>query len=222
MQPGDRYYSEAEALKLHAVSRGTLREAIRFLQIQGVVDIKPGPGGGTFVGKPNWEQLASTLALVLQFSGASIESLIQARTAIEPGIARLAAKCASEEDLAVMREALDEMDKRLDNYPAYYRAYGRFWNRVAIATQNPLLEMLSPALRKLTRSGGIVPDEVGRASALERARGVFAAIADHDEDAAYQAMAELEQNYIKSMRTNYPRQISKVVAFSETDPDLDL
>src|SRR3546814_17574955 len=48
MKPGDRYRSEAEALALHGVSRGALREALRFLQIQGVITIKSGPGGGTY------------------------------------------------------------------------------------------------------------------------------------------------------------------------------
>ena len=91
MQPGDRYLSEADALQHHRVARGTYREALRFLEIQGVVNIRAGPGGGPEIRRPGWPQLASTVALLLQFADAPMREVLEARTAIEPGVARMAA-----------------------------------------------------------------------------------------------------------------------------------
>ncbi|WP_158258082.1 FadR/GntR family transcriptional regulator [Sphingopyxis lindanitolerans] len=221
MKPGDRYRSEAEALALHGVSRGALREALRFLQIQGVIKIKSGPGGGTYVGKPNWEELASTLALVLQFSGATIESLMIARSALEPGLVALAARHATADDCDLMARAIEDMGVAIGDYPAYYRAYSRFWNAVADATRNPLLEMLAPALRRLTRSGGMVPDEPYRVRALKHARSVFDAIRDRDAEGARRAMAELVEGYLHDMRALFSNEIVRTVSFADFDPELD-
>jgi DNA-binding FadR family transcriptional regulator len=52
MRPGDKYFSEAEALQRHRVARATPREALRFLEIQGVITMRAGPGGGSVVGQP--------------------------------------------------------------------------------------------------------------------------------------------------------------------------
>ena len=49
LKPGDRYLSEADALKEHGVSRATYREAMRFLEFQGALGVKVGAGGGTVV-----------------------------------------------------------------------------------------------------------------------------------------------------------------------------
>jgi GntR family transcriptional repressor for pyruvate dehydrogenase complex len=95
MQPGDRYLSEADALQHHRVARGTYREALRFLEIQGVVNIRAGPGGGPEIRRPGWPQLASTIALLLQFADAPMREVLEARTAIEPGVARMAAMYAT-------------------------------------------------------------------------------------------------------------------------------
>lgn len=221
MKPGDRYRSEAEALALHGVSRGALREALRFLQIQGVIKIKSGPGGGTYVGKPNWEELASTLALVLQFSGATIDSLMIARSAMEPGMIALAARNATADDCDKMEQAIADMTEAVGDYPRYYRAYSRFWNAVACATHNPLIEMLGPALRRLTRSGGMVPDETYRARALQRARKVFAAIRARDAEEARRAMGGLVEGYLTDMRDLFPREVARTVSFADFDPELD-
>ena len=106
MQPGDRYLSEADALQHHRVARGTYREGLRFLEIQGVVNIRAGPGGGPEIRRPGWPQLASTIALLLQFADAPMREVLEARTAIEPGVARMAALYATAQDIEVMADDL--------------------------------------------------------------------------------------------------------------------
>ena len=220
MQAGDRYYSEAEALAQHGVARGTLREALRYLQIQGVIDIKPGPRGGHFVAQPDWQHLASTLALLLQFAGATTEMLIEARGAFEPGMAAIAAAKATKKDIAKLDAALADMDAYVGDYEPYYRAYMAFWNALAEATQNPVFVYLSPAMRRITQAAGVVPSEVRRAAATARVRKVRDAVAAKDVKLAYQRMVDVEESYSSTFKTEYPAQSKRVVSWATIAADL--
>src|ERR1700761_327644 len=66
LAPGTLLLPEREMLQRYGVARGTLREALRFLEIQGVLTIKPGPSGGPTVNTPDPRSLASAIALLLQ------------------------------------------------------------------------------------------------------------------------------------------------------------
>src|SRR5262249_45852383 len=88
-------------------ARGSLREALRYLELQGVLRIKSGPGGGPVIETPNGRHFASTLALMLQFVGARFRALIETRWVVEPGIAALAAERATPADLDALRKCLE-------------------------------------------------------------------------------------------------------------------
>ena len=158
MQPGDRYLSEADALQHHRVARGTYREALRFLEIQGVVNIRAGPGGGPEIRRPGWPQLASTIALLLQFADAPMREVLEARTAIEPGVARMAAMYATAQDIEAMADDLDEIEAQIGNFKKFSPAYLQFWNHLAESTHNAFLMFVSPALRAIVNSAGFVPE----------------------------------------------------------------
>jgi GntR family transcriptional repressor for pyruvate dehydrogenase complex len=219
MKPGDRYLSEAEALKKHGVARATLREALRFLEIQGVLAVRAGPGGGPEVGKPSWPHLASTMALLLQFEGARFQSVLEARSVLEPGMAELAAANATEQDIAAMGESLDEIARHLGVYRKFHSAYVKFWGQMARSTQNPVIALLSPALRAIVESGGFVPNELYRAEVLERLRKIYAAVAERDTQGARAAMTDLEAEFMRRLSAGYPRQMERVIAWSDLDPD---
>lgn len=91
LQPGDRLPLESEMLVQYRVSRSSLREALRLLEVQGLIAIRPGPGAGTVVGRVLPGNLARTLTLHLHMLGASYDELLEAWVASEPLMARLAA-----------------------------------------------------------------------------------------------------------------------------------
>ena len=221
MQPGDRYLSEAEALQRHRVARGTYREALRFLEIQGVVNIRAGPGGGPEILRPGSAQLASTIALLLQFSDAPLREVLEARTAIEPGVAGMAAAQATAADIEAMAADLDEIEAEIGNYKKFSVAYLRYWNHLAESTHNAFLTFLSPALRAIVNSAGFVPNEPYRLATLGRLRVIHAAIENHDVEGATTAMTGLEIEFFDRLSTGYPRQVDRVVAWSDLDLDLD-
>ena len=215
---GTKLASESESLAEHRVSRGTLREALRFLQIHGAIELRPGPNGGQFVGDPRWQDLASTIALLLQFANATIETVIEARLHIEPGMASLAARNATEADIACMSSLLDEMERRAEDYEAFYDLYLQFWDALASSSRNPLFGFLSPALRRITWTAGIRPNQEQREGALRQLRVIHAAIAGHNESRAHQEMQRLEEGYLETMRAEYGREIHRVVSWADSAP----
>jgi DNA-binding FadR family transcriptional regulator len=92
LQPGDRLPLESEMLVQYRVSRSSLREALRLLEVQGLITIRPGPGGGTVVGNVLSGNLARTLTLYLHMQGTSYDEILGAWILAEPILARLAAQ----------------------------------------------------------------------------------------------------------------------------------
>src|SRR5579863_4724994 len=69
LEAGDKLPPERVMLEEYQVGRGTLRESLRFLELQGIISLKPGPGGGPVVERPEATSLATSLML-LQFADA--------------------------------------------------------------------------------------------------------------------------------------------------------
>jgi GntR family transcriptional regulator, transcriptional repressor for pyruvate dehydrogenase complex len=215
---GTRLASEEEAVAEYQVSRATLREALRYLQLHGAIEVRTGPSGGQFVADPGWRHSASTIALLLQFANATVETVMEARLCIDPGMAAVAARNASQADVERMGELLSEMRRRLADYDAFYDSYLRMWDVLATSSDNPLLGLLSPALRRITWTAGIRPNRTMRRGALIQLQSIHDAIAAHDEGAAYREMERLETGYLTLMRARYPDEIRKMVSWADSLP----
>lgn len=149
MQPGDRLPLEAEMLVQYRVSRSSLREALRLLEVQGLIAIRPGPGAGTVVGRVLPGNLARTLTLHLHMLGSTYDQLLEAWEETEPVLARLAAR---NPDRARVKEALTPF---LDESHEWAIKEGlRFHDIVANLAGNPVLAL---ALQSI---GYIVTEQV--------------------------------------------------------------
>lgn len=221
MKPGDRYLSEAEGIRVHGVSRGTYREALRFLEHQGVIVLRSGPAGGVEISRPDSRHLASTIALLMQFADAPLRSILEARTVIDPGTAELAARNATSAEIERLAGELVVMEANLGRYPTWNRAYDAFWHGLAAAAHNPLLAGLGPALRTIVNSGGFVPDERYRAGTVTRLRRLHAAVAAHDPAAARAEMLAIDRAFDERLAQGYPQQYDRVVCWPEIITALD-
>ena len=100
---GDRLPTETDMLAQYGVSRESLREALRLLEVQGLITLKRGPGGGPLVGSVDPVYLARTTTLYFHMCGATYDELVDTGQLTEP---LLAAKAARNPDRHAVRTAM--------------------------------------------------------------------------------------------------------------------
>ncbi len=133
-RPGDTLPSEASLITRFGVGRGSLREALRILEVEGIITMKTGPGGGAVVATHDPGGLARMMSLHLQVRRVTYLELLHARRTLEPMMARLAAEGTTGEMAAQLRENLaqtrtigdDDYDGLADVWADFHELIGRF------------------------------------------------------------------------------------------------
>lgn len=108
LHPGDRLPGEAEMITRFGMSKGTIREAMRILQAQGLITTKTGPGGGSFVGEVSRERAGALLANYFYFRDVSIDDIYQVRIALEPELAAKLAGKLTDGQLAELEAIMED------------------------------------------------------------------------------------------------------------------
>jgi len=187
LQPGDQLPSERELSEELQVSRGTVREAVQFLEAVGLVEIRH--GSGTFVrlaadpAKLRGEWREWTIR-----HSKRIRDLLEIRRGLEPFAAELAAQRADPEDLAAMEDALSQMEPATSgpNVTGLVQADAAFHHALCAASQNPALAEFADALgEQLMRERGAtwdLPDRPKRS--LVEHRAIYDAVRAGDPKAA--------------------------------------
>jgi DNA-binding FadR family transcriptional regulator len=104
---GEVLGSEAELLARLGVSRAVLREAVRLLEHHFVATMRRGPGGGLVVTAPDTSAAARATALTLEYQGATIQNLLEARSALELKCVELATSRIDEAGIELLRHTLE-------------------------------------------------------------------------------------------------------------------
>lgn len=140
LEPGSNFGTEADLLKMFDVSRPTLRESLRILESQGVLELRPGPKGGILVKRPGADILAHGLSVYLRMHAVPFSAVLAVREAIEPALAAEAAANGSEEDFAEMQASVERMRKTTDS-SAFAAENRLFHSLIARASGNKVLEI---------------------------------------------------------------------------------
>jgi DNA-binding FadR family transcriptional regulator len=190
LQPGAPLLPERVMLPRYGVARGTLRESLRILETYGLITIKTGPGGGPVVADAGSRPLASVIALVLQMSRTSFHSIVDARLQLEPLIAKEAAERRTEEDLAALRDSIDEMRSELDDGGEFLESNHVFHSAVARAAKNPVLFNMVNSLNWIQDGTAVGIDYPAktRNAILSAHRRIYLAIEAGDPEMAEAAM----------------------------------
>jgi GntR family transcriptional repressor for pyruvate dehydrogenase complex len=208
--PGTMLPREKEMIAQYAVGRATLREALRLLELQGALSIRPGPHGGPMVGQPTARQLASTFALVLQLSGGQFRSIVDCRILIEPVAAAQAARRATSDEIAMMRESVRRLGGDIAN--AGQRVDGvaetmNFHDLVAWASGNTLLALVLSAVNHLyQRSALLIQSPPVRTKRVaHHHEEIVDAIESRDPDAAAKSMTKHLEAHNRFLEKEYPQ-----------------
>jgi len=142
LKPGDKLLAERELADRFQVSRASVREAIRTLEMLGIIDIRPGEG--TFIRGTETDDIIRPLAMFLAVERNSTLDMFELRRIFETATASFAAQRATPEELDQIEATLESMKERLNVQDSEkgeeYDAAFHF--AIAEATHNSLLTRL--------------------------------------------------------------------------------
>ena len=190
--PNERELGDSTGL-----SRGSVREALRMLEVEGLLSIKPGRNGGSTIRLPDTGGVSRTLGAYVRGQQISFDSVMEAREALEPALASLAAAHRTQEDMAAIAKATRELSIAGDDNARFIAANNQWHWAVAQASQNPLLIAVVAALSDLLHRSNVeafVSLDVRRAVIRAHA-GIEDAIRAGDADAAHRRMARHVKSY---------------------------
>jgi DNA-binding FadR family transcriptional regulator len=139
---GESLPSERELVEQTGLTRGAVREALRLLSAEGLIQTTHGRSGGSIVTLPGREQIVSAIHLYVQGRRISVRSLLETRDVLEPFFARLAAERRTEANLIELRTLHEELVNSADNFQHFAITNVKWHNAVALASGNELLYTL--------------------------------------------------------------------------------
>jgi len=188
LRPGDKLPSERELAEMLKVSRGSVRDAIRGLELRGLVE--PRQGAGTVVREASTETPRDPFANALNRRRARVSELLDFRKMLEPPLAARAAMHASLDEISEMEEILLRQQEKLLLGEASVAEDAEFHYCIALASGNSVvlkvLDILMDLLRD-TRERSLQVEGRQKKS-LAGHRRILAAIKRHDAEAAKSAM----------------------------------
>lgn len=183
LAPGEKLPGERDLSEQLQVSRGTVREAVQFVQALGLLEIRH--GAGTFVRSSTAPQdLQAEWREWTVRHADRVHDLLEVRTALEPFAAELAAARIDDEQLSAMAEALGEMEAAVErsDTTALVQADVAFHHALCVAAGNAALLDLADAMgQQLLRERGAVFGLPNRpARSLVEHREIYEAVRSGD------------------------------------------
>jgi GntR family transcriptional repressor for pyruvate dehydrogenase complex len=189
IRPGDQLPPERQLAEQFQVSRASVREALRTLELLGIVETRA--GGGTFVRQTSPDDLARPLTGLIS-RGHSLADVIEFRGLIEPAIAALAAERVTPTQLNELGEILAAQERRVAAGEPYADEDTRFHELIGEASRNELLTTMLGVVWDVMRESREQWLQTNQRahSSVEAHRRILAALGAHDGDAARRAAAE--------------------------------
>ena len=175
LSDGEWLGKEPDLVKRFAVSRPSLREALRILETEGLITVVRGLHGGVVVHQPDERMTARTAALVLRSRNVSLADVFEARSLLEPVAAReIAAKRSRRAIVAQLGALIDEQEEAIEDPEAFGVANATFHERLVSLAGNQtfsiVAEMLNEIVARAVTAVSSADDVAG--SLTTRKRGI--------------------------------------------------
>lgn len=193
LKPGDRLPPERQLAEQFQASRNTVREALRMMEVSGLIEIRKGATGGAFIAQGDAKVVSRSLSDMYTLSVYALSDLTEVRLWLGTLITRLACQRATEEDLSALRANVEQANELTEAGLWEQRAEvnHQFLNLLAAATANPIIAMLQHSITQIVRE---IVNDVGPLtdrSILDSRQRLMQHLVHHDEDAA---VAEMEEH----------------------------
>lgn len=203
LKPGDLLPPERELAAKLGVGRSSIRDAVRTLEVMGILE--PRQGHGTVVRDLSTDALVVPLASVLTRKREMVQELLDVRRMIEPGLAARAAKNATGEEIARMAAILERHEAKLRRGEQAVDEDDEFHYAIALAARNSVvlrvLDVLMDLLRESRSRSLQVPGRPRRS--FDGHRRILRAIQRRDAEAAETAV----KKHLKEIEEIVTRQL---------------
>lgn len=192
LEPGANFPAERELSQAFCVSRASIREAIRTLENQRLIERIN--GRRVIVRSVTDDSIEQPLTAMLNDAPDSFVNYFEARLGIESFVVDLVAKRRTEEDLDSLRRAFDDLASGMSRFRSAVRADLEFHRSLAKATGNPILNhLMATFLKTEQRVMFMMPqiyDDQGVARAIEDHRLIYEGVRDRNATKAVEALAD--------------------------------
>lgn len=219
LSPGDVLPKEDTLSEQYEVSRTVIREAVKGLAARGLVESRP-KVGTIIKSRDDWQMLDPSVLEWVASSSSEKEFMLrlaEVRLAIEPGMAGIAARNASSEDIEKISAAYEQLEAAQGDEDAWAKADLAFHTSIVDACKNEFLTYIVSAIRKplysrrrinaslaslLGPDDVVEPYESVRDEVLSRHRAIFEAIQQRDDEAAELATDRMLKRVTELMHKN--------------------
>lgn len=184
------------------LSRVSVREALRILEIEGLIETRIGRNGGSQVVRPSSSKVERSIGIFIRGQRIRFEAVLEAREAVEPQAARLAAIHHTESDWQALQASHGQIAASGEDIPKFLAANLAWHMAVVRASGNELLiafaSAISHSIYEATDLEGFNSIEV-RLAVIRAHQKVMDAIAARDGDAAARRMGRHVGAYVRSV-----------------------
>jgi GntR family transcriptional repressor for pyruvate dehydrogenase complex len=209
LRVGDRLPLEAAMGEQYQVSRASLREALRLLEVQGLIHLKRGPGGGPAVGAVDAAHLARTATLYFHLGASTYGQLFETQVLLEPVCAQLAAQHPDRR--SVMKPFFEEAPPGTEE--EYRHQTTHFHDVVYRLAANPVLVLLTGAVTHVVSDHVVAtmdPVEL-RPAILDEHVAIAQAIAAGQIERSRRLMSEHFQAQHDFYREHWPARLLELI-----------
>lgn len=216
LQPGSTLPSEAVMLERFNIGRGSLREALRILEVNGLVIIKTGPGGGPIVAASTPASFGQMWTLHLQSIGATYRELLDTRIEYESMLARRAAERVDADKAAAIKATLEESEELPADDMQYATVTTGFHSVVCASGDNAVMALATNAIQSIwsRRVTTVLFAPEDRPLVHQQHRDIAKAIERGNGRKAEQLMREHMDHYREYCERRYPARLDDVVDWS--------
>ena len=201
---GSTLPAERELAASTGLGRGSVRQALRILEMRGLVQTRLGRYGGSVVTEPTDSLLAQHIGLFARGHSVSLQALVEARQALEPMVAALAARHRTEDDLLELKQIAVRLDQAAErDVPAFLAENVRWHAALARACHNDLLRAFAGSISDLMFEASSIENFASdsvRLLVTRAHRRILAAIEVQDADAARRRAERDIQAYAEELK----------------------
>jgi len=121
-EPGERLGTKEDLRKRFGVAVATVNEAVRLLEMRGMIEARPGPGGGVFVARPAARVAFSHMVLGFRSGSTTYEECLEVRDALGPLIDSHAARYHRASDIRELNRIVKDMERVKDDPATFFKS----------------------------------------------------------------------------------------------------